>query len=109
MDGRLRTPCPDRAVHIVRRRADTARVAVKVFRTELNPVDLLERAAFVYPDKVALVHGERRYTYAALAERAWRLANALRDAGLEAIEAQVGGNGVEARARRPAGSQPGAS
>jgi SAM-dependent methyltransferase len=34
---------------------------------------------------------------------------ALRDAGLEAIEAQVGGNGVEARARRPAGSQPGAS
>jgi acyl-CoA synthetase (AMP-forming)/AMP-acid ligase II len=58
-------------------------VAVKVFRTELNPVDLLERAAFVYPDKVALVHGERRYTYAAFAERAWRLAAALRDAGLE--------------------------
>ena len=55
----------------------------KVSRTELNPVDLLERAAFVYPDKVALVHGERRYTYAALGERAWRLANALRDVGLE--------------------------
>ena len=55
----------------------------KVSRTELNPVDLLERAAFVYPDKVALVHGERRYTYAELGERAWRLANALRDAGLE--------------------------
>ena len=58
-------------------------MAKKVSRTELNPVDLLERAAFVYPDKVALVHGERRYTYAALGERAWRLANALRDAGLE--------------------------
>jgi fatty-acyl-CoA synthase len=58
-------------------------VAVKVSRTELNPVDLLERAAFVYPDKVALVHGERRYTYAAFAERAWRFANALRDAGLQ--------------------------
>jgi fatty-acyl-CoA synthase len=57
-------------------------VAGKVFRTELNPVDLLARAAFVYPDKVALVHGERRYTYAELGERAWRLANALRDAGL---------------------------
>jgi fatty-acyl-CoA synthase len=58
-------------------------VAKKVFRTELNPVDLLERAAFVYPNKVALVHGERRYSYAALGERTWRLANALRDVGLE--------------------------
>jgi fatty-acyl-CoA synthase len=58
-------------------------VTQKVFRTELNPADLLERAAYVYPDKVALVHGERRYTYAELGARAWRLANALRDAGLE--------------------------
>ena len=64
-------------------KADTARVPKKVSRTELNPVDLLERAAFVYPDKVALVHGGRRYTYAALGDRAWRLANALRAAGLE--------------------------
>ena len=29
------------------------------------------------------MHGERRYSYAALGERAWRLANALRGAGLE--------------------------
>ena len=57
-------------------------MAVKVFRTELNPVDFLERAAFVYPHKVALVHAARRYTYAELGARAWRLANALRDAGL---------------------------
>jgi fatty-acyl-CoA synthase len=57
-------------------------VAGKVFRTELNPVDFLERAAFVYARKVAVVHGRRRYTYAELGERAWRLANALRDAGL---------------------------
>jgi fatty-acyl-CoA synthase len=55
----------------------------KVSRTELNPVDLLARAAFVYPNKVALVHGERRYTYAELGGRTWRLANALRDGGLE--------------------------
>jgi len=54
-----------------------------VFRTELNPVGLLARAAFVYPRKVAVVHGERRYTYAELGERAWRLANAFRSAGLE--------------------------
>ena len=74
MSGPLLTTSP---------KADTPRVVKKVFRTELNPVDLLERAAFVYPNKVALVHGERRYSYAELGERAWRLANALRGAGLE--------------------------
>jgi fatty-acyl-CoA synthase len=71
------------ALSITSPKADTARMAGKVFRTELNPADLLERAAFVYPNKVALVHGERRCTYAALGGRAWRLANALRGAGLE--------------------------
>ncbi len=54
----------------------------KVFRTELNPVDFLERAAYIYPDKTAVVHGKRRYSYRELAERSWRLANALRSAGL---------------------------
>src|SRR6201999_142712 len=53
-----------------------------VFRSELNPVDFLHRAAYVYPDKVAVVHGKRRYSYRKLAERSWRLANALRSAGL---------------------------
>jgi fatty-acyl-CoA synthase len=53
-----------------------------VFRTELNPVDFLHRAAYMYPDKTAVVHGKRRYRYAELAERSWRLANALRSAGL---------------------------
>jgi fatty-acyl-CoA synthase len=54
----------------------------KVFRTELNPVDFLHRAAYLYPGKVAVVEGGRRYTYSELAERSWRLANALRAAGL---------------------------
>jgi fatty-acyl-CoA synthase len=54
-----------------------------VSRTELNPVDLLARAAYMYPEKVALVHGDRRLTYADLGGRAWQLANALRDSGLE--------------------------
>jgi len=54
----------------------------KVFRSELNPVDFLERAAYIYPDKTAVVHGERRYSYRQLADRSWRLANALRSAGL---------------------------
>src|SRR3984893_3231685 len=57
-------------------------VAGKVFRSELNPVDFLRRAAYVYPEKVAVVDGERRYCYRDLAERSWRLANALRSAGL---------------------------
>jgi len=58
------------------------RVAGKVFRTELNPVDFLCRAAYMYPDKIAVVDGDRRYSYRQLAERSWRLANGLRSAGL---------------------------
>jgi fatty-acyl-CoA synthase len=60
-------------------------VSGKVFRTELDPVDLLRRAAYVYPEKVACVHGEsgRRLTYGELGERSWRLANGLRDGGVE--------------------------
>src|SRR5580698_5853976 len=54
----------------------------KVFRTELNPVDFLYRAAYIYPEKIAVVDGERRYSYHELAERSWRLAGALRSAGL---------------------------
>ena len=53
-----------------------------VFRSELNPVDFLYRAAYLYPDKVAVAAGKRRYGYRELAERSWRLANALRSAGL---------------------------
>jgi fatty-acyl-CoA synthase len=36
----------------------------------------------VYPDKTAVVDGQRRWSYGLLAERSWRLANALRSAGL---------------------------
>ena len=54
----------------------------RVFRSELNPVDFLHRAAYIYPDKIAVVDGGRRYSYRDLAERSWRLANALRSAGL---------------------------
>ncbi len=55
----------------------------KVFRTELNPVDFLVRAAYMYPERVAVIDGEQRFTYAELAERSWRLANALQAAGLK--------------------------
>jgi len=57
-------------------------VSGKVFRSELNPVDFLHRAAYIYPDKTAVVSGQRRYSYRQLAERSWRLANALRSAGM---------------------------
>jgi fatty-acyl-CoA synthase len=57
-------------------------VAGKVFRSELNPVDFLRRAAYIYPEKVAIVDGERRLRYREFAERSWRLSNALRSAGL---------------------------
>jgi fatty-acyl-CoA synthase len=60
----------------------TEPVPGQVFRSELNPVDFLYRAAYMYPDKAAVVDGERRYSYRQLAERSWRLANALRAAGL---------------------------
>jgi len=53
-----------------------------VFRTELSPVSFLERSAYVFPEKVAVIHGERRYTYRHLEERVNRLASGLRAAGL---------------------------
>src|SRR5262249_6934242 len=54
-----------------------------VYRTELTPVSFLTRSAYVFPDKTAVVHGARRYTYRQLEERVNRLASALRMAGLE--------------------------
>jgi fatty-acyl-CoA synthase len=54
-----------------------------VFRTELTPVSFLERSAYVLPDKPAVVHGARRYSYRQLQERVNRLASALRGAGMQ--------------------------
>ena len=59
-----------------------AGVPGQVYRSELNPVDFLHRAAYIYPDRTAVVSGQQRYSYRQLAERSWRLANALRSAGL---------------------------
>jgi fatty-acyl-CoA synthase len=55
----------------------------KPYRTELSPVSFLRRSAYVFPDKVAVVHGERRMTYREFEERVNRLASALRSAGIE--------------------------
>ena len=53
-----------------------------VFRTELTPVSFLHRTAYVFPDRIAVIHGERRYTYRQVEERVNRLASALRGAGM---------------------------
>jgi len=55
----------------------------KAYRTELSPLSFLRRSSRVFPDKVAVVHGERRTTYREFEERVGRLASALRAAGIE--------------------------
>ncbi len=48
----------------------------------LSPVSFLTRAARIYGPRVAVIHGERRYTYTQCLERARRLASALAAAGV---------------------------
>ncbi len=48
----------------------------------LTPISFLQRAARIYPQRTAVIHGARRFTYAEMAERSRRLASALRGAGL---------------------------
>ncbi|MGH7349577.1 MAG: acyl-CoA synthetase [Candidatus Rokuibacteriota bacterium] len=48
----------------------------------LSPLVFLPRAAEIYPDRVAVIHGETRYTYAQFFERAKRLASALKAIGI---------------------------
>jgi fatty-acyl-CoA synthase len=51
--------------------------------TPLTPLAFLERSATVFPDKVAIVYGDRRITYREFAAAATRLANALRTSGIQ--------------------------
>jgi fatty-acyl-CoA synthase len=48
----------------------------------LTPLSFLERSAAVYPEKIAVVHGERRLSYARFRERCHRLASALQARGI---------------------------
>jgi fatty-acyl-CoA synthase len=48
----------------------------------LTPLTFLERAASVFPDRTAIIHGNSRYTYAQFYERAKRLASALAKQGV---------------------------
>jgi fatty-acyl-CoA synthase len=55
---------------------------MNVYRTELSPLSFLQRSAYIFPDKLAVVHGDRRYSYRQFDERVSRLANGLLAAGL---------------------------
>jgi len=48
----------------------------------LTPVPFLRRSAEVYPDKVAVIHGDRSHTYRDFDTRCRRLASALRKRGV---------------------------
>ncbi|MDX9699670.1 MAG: acyl-CoA synthetase [Rhodocyclaceae bacterium] len=48
----------------------------------LNPLSFIERSAYVYPDRLAVIHGQRRFTWAQTLERCRRLASSLRQLGV---------------------------
>jgi fatty-acyl-CoA synthase len=48
----------------------------------LTPLGFLTRSAAVYPDRLAVVHGDRRYTWAQAHARCCRLASALKRRGI---------------------------
>src|SRR3981189_396463 len=52
-------------------------------KRELTPLDFLARSALVYRDKIAVVDGDRSFTYAEFNHRIHRLASALRRVGIE--------------------------
>lgn len=48
----------------------------------LTPLSFLERTASVYPDSIAIIHGDMRYTWAETYRRCCRLASALENMGI---------------------------
>src|SRR5438034_2442418 len=61
------------APHLARNPANSA---------ALTPLGFLARAAAIYPEKLAVVHGDRRFTYREFDERCRRFADALRRRGI---------------------------
>ena len=49
----------------------------------LTPLRFLERSAAVFPEKLAIVCGDRRFTYREFADEATRIAHALRASGIQ--------------------------
>src|SRR5215211_5183201 len=69
-DGNKR---PYDAAHLARTPANYA---------ALTPLGFLARSAAIYPDKIAVIHGARRFTYREFDERCRRFADALRRRGI---------------------------
>ena len=57
-------------------------VTERVSYQSLNPLSFLDRSAFVYPDKPAVVYKDRSYTYSEFSHRVDQLASALKQAGV---------------------------
>jgi fatty-acyl-CoA synthase len=55
----------------------------EVFYTPLSPLTFLERSAFVYPEKRAVVYKDKSYSYAEFYKRVTRLAWSLKRAGIQ--------------------------
>ena len=53
-----------------------------VNKSILSPVEFLTRSVTVYPEKTAVIHGDRRYSYKEFGERVYRLASALKARGV---------------------------
>ena len=48
----------------------------------LTPVSFIERTAYIWPQRVAVIHGDRRYTWRETYDRSRRLASALAKHGI---------------------------
>ena len=48
----------------------------------LSPLSFIERSAYVYPDRVSVIHGARQFTWKQTYERCRRLASALTQHGI---------------------------
>ena len=62
--------------------------------TPLSPLSFLARAAYVYPERAAVIYGERRLTWSDVYARCRRLASALGRAGIVAgVDNRTAGQG----------------
>ena len=55
------------------------RSAALANHSQLSPLRFLERSASVFPDRTAIIYGDRRYTYAEFADETQRLARVLQN------------------------------
>src|SRR5579871_3153221 len=74
----------DMAMQVSTYEADSPRAGEqqRVWRTELTPLNFLERSVQVFRERTAVIDGDRSYSYAELGQRVSRLASALRADGV---------------------------